>query len=91
MVRFLELLSPARSGLGLGSCIFTFYLLSPRQSLLFPISAKNRDLGDGFGTAFGGFRQFGALSGGLRKLVVDIIPKSMNRFMEWPPMKIVQP
>jgi hypothetical protein len=32
--------------------------------------------------AFGGFRQFGALSGGLRKPVVDIIPKSKDRFME---------
>jgi hypothetical protein len=31
------------------------------------------------------------LSGGLRKLVVVAIPKSMDRFMERPPMKIVQP
>jgi hypothetical protein len=31
------------------------------------------------------------LSGGLRKPVVDIIPKSKDRFMERPPMKIVQP
>jgi hypothetical protein len=50
---------------------------------------KNRDLGDGFGTMFGGFRQFGALSGGLWKPVVDIIPKSKDWFMEQPPMKIV--
>jgi hypothetical protein len=32
-----------------------------------PISVENRIWGDGFGTAFGGFRQFGAMSGGLRK------------------------
>jgi hypothetical protein len=38
--------------------------------------------GDGSGTAFGGFQQFRALSGGLRKPVVDIIPKSKDRFME---------
>jgi hypothetical protein len=43
---------------------------------------KTLDLGDGFGTTFGGFRQFRALSGGLRKPVVDIIPKSKDRFME---------
>jgi hypothetical protein len=86
-----ELLSPAGSSLGLGSRILTFILLSTCQSLLFPVSAKNRDLGDGFGAAFGGFRQFGALSGGLRKPVVDIIPKSKDRFMERPPMNIVQP
>jgi hypothetical protein len=49
---------------------------------VFPVNVKNRDLGDMFGTAFGGFRQFGALSGGLRKPVVDIIPKSKDRFME---------
>jgi hypothetical protein len=31
------------------------------------------------------------LSGGLWKPVVDIIPKSKDRFMERPPMKTVQP
>jgi hypothetical protein len=31
------------------------------------------------------------LSGGLQKHVVDIIPKSKDRFMERPPIKIVQP
>jgi hypothetical protein len=31
---------------------------------------------------FGGFRQFGALSGGLLKPVVVIKPKSKDRFME---------
>jgi hypothetical protein len=40
---------------------------------------------------FGGFRQFEALSGGLWKTVVVIIPKSKDWFMEQPPMKIVQP
>jgi hypothetical protein len=59
--------------------------------LLFPVSMKNRDLDDGFRTAFGGFRQFGALSGGLQKPVVVIIPKSKDRFMEWPLMTTVQP
>jgi hypothetical protein len=52
---------------------------------------KNRDLDDGFRTAFGGFRQFGALSGGLQKPVVVIIPKSKDRFVEWPLMTTVQP
>jgi hypothetical protein len=52
---------------------------------------KNRDLGDGFGTAFGGFRQFRVVSGGLQKSVVVIIPKSKDRFTERQPMKIVQP
>jgi hypothetical protein len=45
--------------------------------------------GDGFGTMFGGLRQFDALSGGLQKSVVVIMPKSKDRFMERPPMKIV--
>jgi hypothetical protein len=58
---------------------------------VFPVNVKIGDWGDGFGTAFDGFRQFGAFSGGLRKSVVDIIPKSKDRFMERPPMKIVQP
>jgi hypothetical protein len=31
------------------------------------------------------------LSSGLRKPVVDIIPKSKDRFMERSPMKTVQP
>jgi hypothetical protein len=56
-----------------------------------PISVENRIWGDGFGTVFGGFRQFGALSGGLWKPAVDITPKSKDRFMERPPMKTVQP
>jgi hypothetical protein len=46
--------------------------------------------GDGFGTTFGGFWQFEAMSGGLRKPVVVIISKSKDRFMERPPMKTVQ-
>jgi hypothetical protein len=50
---------------------------------------ENRIWGDGFGTAFDGFRQFGAVSGGLQKVV--IIPKSKDRFMVQPPMKTVQP
>jgi hypothetical protein len=40
---------------------------------------------------FGGFRQFGALSDGLRKPMVVIIPRSKDRFKEQQPMKIVQP
>jgi hypothetical protein len=39
---------------------------------------------------FSGFRQFGALSSGLRKPVVVIMPKSKDRFMEQPPMRTVQ-
>jgi hypothetical protein len=31
------------------------------------------------------------LSGGLRRPVVDIIPKSKDQFMERPPMKTVHP
>jgi hypothetical protein len=47
--------------------------------------------GDGFETVFGGLGQFRDLSGGLWKSVVLITPKSKDRFMERPPMKIVQP
>jgi hypothetical protein len=39
----------------------------------------------------GGFCQFGAGSSGLQKPMVVIIPKFKDRFMERPPMKIVQP
>jgi hypothetical protein len=48
----------------------------------FPVSMENRNLGDRFGTMFGGLRQFGALPGGLQKPVVVNIPKSKYRFME---------
>jgi hypothetical protein len=88
----LELLSLACPGLGLGSDIVTSFMLVSSCCCLFdPINVENRIWGDGFGTTFGGFQQFGALSGGLRKPVVDIIPKYKDRFMERPPMKIVQP
>jgi hypothetical protein len=40
---------------------------------------------------FGGFWQFEALSSGLQKPVVVIIPKSKDRLMEQSPIKIVQP
>jgi hypothetical protein len=56
-----------------------------------PLSVENRIWGDGFGTAFGGFRQFGACPVDSGKPVVDIIPKSKDRFMERSPMKRVQP
>jgi hypothetical protein len=65
-------------------------MLSPVGYLRVDIIIEIRIWGDGFGTAFDRFRQFRALSGGLRKPMVDIIPKSKNRFMEQPPMKIVQ-
>jgi hypothetical protein len=55
------------------------------------ISVENRIWGDGFGTAFGEFRQFRAVSGRLRKPMVVIIDKSKDRFMERSPIKIVQP
>jgi hypothetical protein len=66
-------------------------MLSPVGYLRVDVILEIRIWGDGFGTAFGGLRQFGALSGGLRKPMVDIIPKSKDRFMEQPPMKTVQP
>jgi hypothetical protein len=66
-------------------------MLSPVGYLRVDIILEIRIWGDGFGTTFGGFRQFGALSDGLQKPVVDIIPKSKDRFMERQPMKIVQP
>jgi hypothetical protein len=56
-----------------------------------PISMENKTWGDGFGTTFGGFRQFEAVSGGLWKTMVVIIPKSKDWFIERPPIKIVQP
>jgi hypothetical protein len=45
--------------------------------------------GDDFGTVFGGFQQFGALSSGLWKPMVVIIPEFQDQFMERPHMKIV--
>jgi hypothetical protein len=57
-------------------------MLSPVGYLRVDIILEIRIWGDGFGTAFGGFQQFRVLSGGLRKLVVDIIPKSKDWFME---------
>jgi hypothetical protein len=45
---------------------------------------------DRIGTMFGGFRQFGVLSGGLQRPLVVVIPKSNDQFMERPPIKIVQ-
>jgi hypothetical protein len=38
--------------------------------------------GDRIGTAFGGFQQFRAISGGLQKSMVVIILKSKEWFME---------
>jgi hypothetical protein len=57
-------------------------MLSPVGYLRVDVILEIRIWGDGFGNAFSGFRQFGALSGGLWKPVVDIIPKSKDRFME---------
>jgi hypothetical protein len=45
---------------------------------------------DRIGTMFGGFRQFRALSGGLQRPLVVVIPKSNDQFMEQSPIKIVQ-
>jgi hypothetical protein len=58
------------------------FMLSPVGYLRVDIILEIRIWGDGFGTVFGGFRQFRALSSGLRKPVVDIIPKSKDQFME---------
>ena len=86
------MLSLACPGLGLGSDFVTsFILVSPCYCYVYFISVENRIWGDGFGTAFGGFRQFGTYSVDSGKPVVDIIPKSKDRFMERPPMKTVQP
>jgi hypothetical protein len=46
---------------------------------------------DRFATVFDGFQQFHVVSGGLCKLVVVIMPKSKDWFMDQPPMKIVKP
>jgi hypothetical protein len=53
-----------------------------------PTSMENRIWGDGIGnlSVVQGFFQCDA-----RSLWVVIIPKSKDRFMERPPMKIVQP
>jgi hypothetical protein len=42
---FVELLSPACSGLGLGSRILTLFDCHPVGCCYFPINVKNRDLG----------------------------------------------
>jgi hypothetical protein len=57
--------------------------------MLYLVSVENMDLGDGFETAFSGFRWFRAVFGGLQKPMVVIIPKSKDQFMERPPMKTV--
>jgi hypothetical protein len=64
-----ELLSPACPGLVWVVILLHQLCLCTLLLLCFfdPISGENRICGDGFGTAFGGFRQFGAMSGGLRK------------------------
>jgi hypothetical protein len=64
-----ELLSPACPGLvWVVILLHQLCLCHPVTVIFFdPISMENRIWGDGFGTAFGGFRQFGAMSGGLRK------------------------
>jgi hypothetical protein len=53
--------------------MLTHMLISPYHCYGYfdPISMENRIGGDGFGTVFGGLRQFRALSGGLRKPVVS--------------------
>jgi hypothetical protein len=56
-----------------------------------PISMENRIWGDGFETVFGGLRQFGACPVDTGTLWLVTIPKSKDRFMERPPMKIIQP
>jgi hypothetical protein len=66
-------------------------MLSPVGYLGVDIILEIGIWGDGFGTVFGGFRQFGTLSGGLQKPMEDIIPKSKDRFMERPPLKTAQP
>jgi hypothetical protein len=57
-------------------------MLSPVGYLRVGVIPEIRIWGDGFGTTFGGFRHFEALSGGHWKPVVDIIPKFKDRFME---------
>jgi hypothetical protein len=69
-------------------------LMSPYHyyDYLNPTSVENRIWGDGIGILpvrcwwFKAFVRCDA-----RSLWLVIIPKSMNRFMEQPPMKIVQP
>jgi hypothetical protein len=64
-----ELLSPASPGLvWVVILLHQLCLCHPVTVIFFdPISVGNRIWGDRFGTAFGGFQQFGAMSGGLRK------------------------
>jgi hypothetical protein len=82
-------------GLGLGSIVVPLFFY-PRchpvyYYLGFLLVWRIGIWGDGFGTVFSGLQQFRALSGGLRKLVVVIMPKSKDRFLELPPIRIVQP
>jgi hypothetical protein len=64
-----KLLSPTCPGLvWVVILLHQLYLCHPITVIFFDhISAENRIWGDGFGTTLGGFRQFGAMSGGLRK------------------------
>jgi hypothetical protein len=56
-----------------------------------PTRVENRIWGDRLGTTVSVFRQFRTVSDGLQKPVIVIIPKYKDRFIERPPMKIVQP
>jgi hypothetical protein len=86
-----ELLSPAWSSIGLGSRILTLFDCHPVGCCYFPVKVKIQDLGLRVWNYVRWIPTVRGLSGGLRKPVVDIIPKSKDRFMERPPMKIVQP
>jgi hypothetical protein len=59
--------------------------------MLIPVSMESRDLGWRVRIVFGWCEQFKAFAAGLWKPDLVIIAKSKDRFMEQPPMKIVQP
>jgi hypothetical protein len=91
----LELLSLECPGLGFGSCYVTSLgLCHPCHyyGYLNSTSMENRIWGDGIGNMLlrcWRFKAFVRCDAGSLWLV--IIPKSKDRFMERPPMKIVQP
>jgi hypothetical protein len=90
----LELLSLTCPGPDLGSCYVTsYYLCHPCYCYGYvdPSSVENRIWGDGNGICWcvaNGSRFVQCDAG---SLWIIIIPKSKDRFMERPPMKIVQP
>jgi hypothetical protein len=66
-----EMFSPLRSSLSLGSVLLPYFTMLSPGMLVSLLAWRIVIWGNMFETMFGGFRRFKALSGGLRKSVVS--------------------